>query len=171
MNILEQARHYAQCGHPKCSNDAHQPKQIGEVHGFSASVAVSPYTEENRAAHGSITYTEECSICGSRRQVNQNGRHFEYGPWGETARDRQAKLDRDMKARMNAEDAAAAHITVKDVTDAAALCQVGHETPQWISLADVTAACTQPDGDLAKVYRGLARKIEDFRSRKIGILV
>lgn len=36
---------------------------------------------ENRAAHGSISYTERCQSCGAERAVNQNGKHFEHGGW------------------------------------------------------------------------------------------
>jgi hypothetical protein len=47
---------------------------------FMHGVAAAPYSEENRAAHGSVTLTEVCD-CGMSRQVNRNGHHREYGPW------------------------------------------------------------------------------------------
>ena len=37
--------------------------------GYTGSVAVHPYTEENRAAHGGVTYHEVCR-CGAERAVN-----------------------------------------------------------------------------------------------------
>ena len=40
----------------------------------------TPFTEENKAAHGGLCYSEVCA-CGATRKVNQNGRHFEYAPW------------------------------------------------------------------------------------------
>jgi hypothetical protein len=39
--------------------------------------------KENRAAHGNITVTEECTACKQRRRLNINGRHVEFGDWGE----------------------------------------------------------------------------------------
>ena len=68
---------------------------------FFGPVAVAPYTDENRAAHGGITCIEECRACGARRTVNRNGWHMEYSPWGETRATRQAQasveLDRALR--------------------------------------------------------------------------
>lgn len=70
------------CTHP-------HTQQIGPDRGYTGSVAVHPYTDENRAAHGNICFTQECCACGSRRSVLVNGRHEELGPWGATLRERQ----------------------------------------------------------------------------------
>lgn len=61
----------------------HQPVQISPDRGYNGSVAVHPYTDENRAAHGNITYTERCATCGAERRANVNGLHAEYSPWRE----------------------------------------------------------------------------------------
>lgn len=63
------------------------------THGYSGSV--SPY-DENRAAHGGVCHTEECRQCGARRRVNANGRHYEYGTWGES------RAEREDRARLAA---------------------------------------------------------------------
>ncbi len=55
--------------------------QIGDDHCYTGSVAVEPYTDENRAAHGGITYDIECNACGARRSVNRNQSHVEVSPW------------------------------------------------------------------------------------------
>lgn len=48
---------------------------------YCGSVAVYPYTDENRAAHGNITETQECVDCGVTRLANVNMRHVEFSPW------------------------------------------------------------------------------------------
>jgi len=52
----------------------------GQDYGFTAPVAVAPYTEENPAAHGNISRTQTCR-CGAERQILINGRHHEVSPW------------------------------------------------------------------------------------------
>lgn len=49
--------------------------------------------DENPAAHGWITRTEECA-CGARREVNVNQAHREEGPWGPTRDERRAAARR-----------------------------------------------------------------------------
>jgi hypothetical protein len=56
----------------------HRAECAGPDYGYSGPVSVH---DQNRAAHGGITYTERCR-CGGKREVNANGRHVEYGPWG-----------------------------------------------------------------------------------------
>jgi len=51
-----------------------------ETRGYTGSVAVAPYTEENRSAAGNICDLETCR-CGAKRSVNRNGRHEELGVW------------------------------------------------------------------------------------------
>ena len=60
---------------------AHRAVRTTEDRCYSGSVSRHPWTEENRAAHGGITYREICA-CGASRAVNQNGRHIEVGTWG-----------------------------------------------------------------------------------------
>lgn len=75
----------------------------GEHHGFVGSVAQHPHTEENQAAHGCVSYTEECLECGARRSVNQNQWHYEYGVWGPSREERRArasKVTREARARV-----------------------------------------------------------------------
>lgn len=79
----------------------HTRTTAGQTLGYSWSVAVPPYTAENRAAHGGITFTEECDDCGARRKVNQNQRHVEVSPWGES---RAVRAQRAEIAREKAND-------------------------------------------------------------------
>jgi len=46
--------------------------------GFSGPISGA---EENPAAHGCITVTDECVDCGARRRCNVNQQHLERGPW------------------------------------------------------------------------------------------
>lgn len=48
---------------------------------FQHSVALRPYTEENRAAHGARTVKVVCLGCQAERFENWNGGHVEVGPW------------------------------------------------------------------------------------------
>lgn len=59
----------------------HQNTRTGDAYGFNGSVAVRPYTEENRAAHGGVRYIETCQDCGASRECNVNGSHEENSPW------------------------------------------------------------------------------------------
>lgn len=61
------------CRHTAVIDGAHLP--------FRGSVATPHVSEENRAAHGWLTYTQTCSDCRSMRDVNQNGMHFEFSAW------------------------------------------------------------------------------------------
>lgn len=58
--------------------------QVGPDRGYSRPVAQEPYTHENRAEHGNITYIEACDTCGAQRAVNANASQYEYSPWGPT---------------------------------------------------------------------------------------
>jgi hypothetical protein len=71
---------------------------------YSGSVAAEPYTHENRAAHGGISYTQECATCGARRAVNVNGSHCEVSPWQSKA----ARLAQEAEDDRRAAAAAAA---------------------------------------------------------------
>lgn len=72
----------------KCS---HARTREGQSHAFAGGVARPPYTDENRAAHGCVTYTEVCLQCGARRSVNQNQLHHEFGVWGPSLEIRRAE--------------------------------------------------------------------------------
>lgn len=90
----------------KCS---HARTKSGSINGYTGSVAVHPYTDENRAAHGGITYTVECLDCGARRRENTNGLAIEVSPWrGSRAGRREdvARLRRELDAARNACDPA-----------------------------------------------------------------
>ena len=64
-----------------CPGHRDSQREGTQMLGYTGSVAVYPYTEENRAAHGGVTYHEVCR-CGAERAVNANGLHREYSPWG-----------------------------------------------------------------------------------------
>ena len=61
-------------------NHRHASKSASEDRCFFHPVFFEPFTSENKAAHGGVTYTETCD-CGAVRYVNQNGGFVEYGPW------------------------------------------------------------------------------------------
>lgn len=69
-NIAEAMR---RCDHQNAVEDR-------DVYCYTGSVAVEPYTHENRAAHGNITVTDRCQ-CGAARARLVNGIHQEFGPW------------------------------------------------------------------------------------------
>lgn len=63
----------------KCAHDF--TRVVGRDRPYMGPVAISPYTDENPAAHGGICYTEQCEHCSGWRLVNQNGFHVEFSPW------------------------------------------------------------------------------------------
>lgn len=67
--------HAAWAGVRAC--DGHRVASTGPDRCFSGPVS----RDENRAAHGNISYDERCR-CGAVRSVNVNGLHVETGPWG-----------------------------------------------------------------------------------------
>jgi len=64
----------------RCRHAKHY--QVGPDRCFNGSVAHEPLTHENPAAHGNISWTEQCDRCGARRTVNGNQGFTEYSPWG-----------------------------------------------------------------------------------------
>lgn len=69
--------------------------------------------DENRAAHGNMTYTVTCDDCGAQQDVNQNQGFFERGPWGASRAERERErvdanrqlkheLERELKERFAA---------------------------------------------------------------------
>jgi hypothetical protein len=59
----------------------HKHTREVSMHGYSGSVAVQPYTYEDRRAHGGVTFTSRCEDCGAERKENSNGRYQEFSPW------------------------------------------------------------------------------------------
>lgn len=150
----------------KCN---HQPHVIAE-HAFSGSVAAYPYTDENPAAHGNITQTQECTICGAHRSVNVNQQHEEFGAWGPTraqrdAAERAAKLaaksKRETECRKAAKEAGVEILSTN--RNGTVNVSVRGGAYQVISLDQIRAAAEQhDDGDgLVPVYSGMLLMAED----------
>jgi hypothetical protein len=60
---------------------AHARVVHGKHYSFAVPVNTGGVTEENRAAHGGVSYDEICVECKAVRRVNRNGRHFECSAW------------------------------------------------------------------------------------------
>lgn len=80
----------------KCSHT--HTHQIGDNWGFTGSVAVYPYTDEDRRAHGAITIMVECDSCGARRKENHNQGFVEVGTWGPSRDTRRQEAERLQRA-------------------------------------------------------------------------
>jgi len=128
----------------------HDHTTDGEHRGFVVPVAVHPYTDENRAAHGGITYVETCDRCGARRKVNRNWWHVEVGTWGPD-RDTRERREREELARR--EHAAEAEedailfgmgITVIDANDASVTVRHSDGRRQTVRIGDVEEAARDP---------------------------
>ena len=76
-----------------CSHPESKRQDVGDPTGYSCSVAVEPFTDENRAAHGNIRQTVECSACGGRRDENRNQWHLEVSPW----RDHRTEIENERR--------------------------------------------------------------------------
>lgn len=59
----------------------HRSKIDGVYRGYTSPVFTPGKTDENRGAHGAVTYTETCDACGMQRRINSNGRHTEFSAW------------------------------------------------------------------------------------------
>lgn len=155
----------------------HEHTTSGRDYAYTGSVAVAPYTNENRAAHGCITYTETCSACGAQRAVNANQCHYEYGTWGPTLAQRQADERRAAErkaAKQREADLAVVrrlHVRITDLDLRRAgrpgervirMVRDGRDE-QPVSLHDIQAAASQEDtGDgVVPFYRGLLALVED----------
>jgi hypothetical protein len=88
----------------KCTHEG-RTRQVGEYAGFVGGVSVYPHTAENRAAHGCVTGTFECCLCGARRRENRNGNHVEVSPWGPSKSERAAQARREVERLVSALDA------------------------------------------------------------------
>lgn len=148
--------HIGPCDHRKTID--------GECRCFSHSVACHPYTEENRRAHGNVSYIETCLVCGAERSVNENQGSHEYGTWGPSLASR--KRDEREAARIaDAKQAegdfaamAARRIKVERATETKLLLEIERGL-QWVFIDDCFAAARQvDDGDgLVPLYRGILR--------------
>lgn len=140
----------------------------GTDYGYTGSVAVHPYTDENRAAHGCITFSQTCRVCGAERAVNANQGHREYSPWGPSAAERErAERRAAYEARRASEDHEDALIRQHQVR----ILRTGQYVVQvsvdgravWAERNEIEAAADQ-SGDLGAFYRGLRRAIADHES-------
>lgn len=131
--------------------------------GFSGSVAAYPHSDENRAAHGCITYTEVCRNCGAERDVNQNQCHYEYGNYGLSRVDRDeraakiASYENDMRQRADVAQALALAFRIDAIDRNRALISICGRPSTWYSLDGLRDAAQQNDnGDgLVSAYRGM----------------
>ena len=91
-----------------CSHPEQRQADIGEPTCYMGTVAVHPYTDENRAAHGNIHQLVECGQCGGQRYENRNQWHVEVSPW------RDARGEREAAERQErvAEQERAQHVSV-----------------------------------------------------------
>lgn len=150
------------CNHPTT-------KQDGPDYGFSCSVAVHPYTDENRAAHGNICYSEKCCDCGAVRAVNTNGHHQEFSPWGPTEAERE-RQEREEAARKLAEAQHQEDLLMQahDAEVIEVRERVGYSTMVVVTIAGerkslplwkIREAAAQPDTDdgVALFYRAVLR--------------
>lgn len=148
----------------------HNPKQISGDRCFVGSVAFEPFTHEHRAAHGGITYTEECTVCGAQRSVNANMGFREYSPWGPD-REAREKYEREqseirrLRENANLRALAASQCRITRLTDDYAYISRKGLTSKAIAISEIRAAANQPDtGDgLVPFYRGLLLMIEEAR--------
>lgn len=141
----------------------HKHTRTGEAHGFTGSVARPPYTEQNPAAHGGVTFTETCLMCGARRQLNRNGMHEERGTWGpsEAERERSA-AQRKLIAEGSLRVARAAALKLGPVT----FVRAGQEIEVWIDDEGFLCASGAPhtDEDLAAAARSHPAMLETARA-------
>jgi hypothetical protein len=155
-------------------------KQEGRDYGFTCSVAVYPYTAENRAAHGNICYTEKCCSCGALRSVNVNGSHMEFSPWGPTQDERErrereeaarklAEVQRQEDSAMKAHGAEVIEVREREGFSTMVEVKIGGErksVPLW---KIKEAAAQKDDGDgVVPFYRAVLRhataKLRDYAS-------
>jgi hypothetical protein len=143
-----------------------QHANVDEVKGstrcFMHGVAVHPFTDENRAAHGNICITEACQDCGAERQTLINNRHYEYSPWGPDTATVQARERAEKMAAIEAEKAEDARLLrgtsiVQAAADAVLVSRGGFT--KWVGLYDIDSAARQTDdGDgLVPYYSALLR--------------
>ncbi len=152
--------------------------QIGPDYGFAHAVAVHPYTAENPAAHGGVTFTEQCETCGAQRAVNQNQRHIEVGPFGPSCGERAEAVQRELELaieNMPAVERAALDSRNADLIEiSAGRAHVRIDARLvWISVDDIAAAAAQLDtGDgLVPFYSGIGKLVAAELARKEKTLI
>jgi hypothetical protein len=145
------------------SDCKHVPHQIGRDRPYFGSVATPPYTDENPAAAGNISYTEECTVCGAQRRVNQNQSHYEYSAWGPDRKTRELfeserlELDRiayESRCRNLAQKYGVEVLSTN--RDGSVNIKVRGEL-HCLTIAQIQQAATQPQAEdlLAEVYTGM----------------
>lgn len=153
----------------KCT---HIHTTAGRHYGFCGSVAVYPYTDENRAASGCITYTETCRDCGAKRSVNANQRHYEYSPWGPSSAEQEASARRERESAERAllacgEQMLREHrVHIIRITDTQVQLEMDGQVPsRYLSTAAIDAAAAQQDtGDgLVPFYLALQARVRAGR--------
>lgn len=92
MNYTTNPREESESKMSKCSHEQHY--QVGAAWGYTGSVSVHPYTDEDRRAHGNITILVECRDCGARRKENHNQGYVEASPWGPSRKARHQEAER-----------------------------------------------------------------------------
>lgn len=155
----------------------HERTRAGDAYGYTCSVAHEPYTHENRAAHGNITYTETCLDCGAERAVNCNQVHVEFSPWGadRATREESGRIERQAAERKRRQALLAAgretmrktRTSVVAVRDSHLLISKGG-AHQWIALEEIRKAARQPDdGDgLVPYYTALFHEAQSAGSAR-----
>lgn len=139
-------------------NCAHVTTATGRERCFSGPVYTPPYTEENRAAHGCVAYTETCDGCGAERFWNCNGAHMERSAWGLSAAEREARAWDDAAVALRIDD---------EEIRVAGTAPTGHVEMliggrrkyrrDWLSQYDLAAACAQDDAIGRAMYQQIRR--------------
>lgn len=148
-----------------------ETRQSGESRPFFASVARHPYTDENRAAHGNIEWTEECCQCGAERMVNENGHHTEVGPWGPSREAREQREQAEAKKKYDAIMARGIALCGEEKVRVGAPTRDGNVRisrggdTQWCRWYDIQIAAKQYDGYLAAVYTAMVEAIRRHPDR------
>lgn len=74
--------------------------------------SVGSFENENRRAHGGVTFDVECKNCGAQRSENINGLHEELGTWSESRAERIAAIDKELREIRANEPSIPASITL-----------------------------------------------------------
>lgn len=150
----------------------HKSSRVIAEGGFSGSVAVHPYTDENRAAHGNICVTHECNSCGAHRHVNVNQWHEEFSPWGpdRRTRERDAELQRLVRKsndeRRNKALALKLGIRILHVDRCGrVLIHLPDGRQITNTIHELYEAANQVNDEIAAVYKGVLLLVEEAKSR------
>lgn len=155
---------------PACNHT--QTKEISEG-GFLGSVAVYPYTEENRAAHGNITVAVECVKCGARQSQNINGNHIEVSPWAGSREERRRIIEKaEGKAYRALQAAKQARLTLVCEDGRKLHVRVSHEdgcilldgSPHTSREADEAASVAMTDETFARLAMAARTAVLEFEA-------